>query len=677
MIIKKVILQDFFRYYGIQEINCSIDKNKNVVVIIGENGRGKTTLLSAFNWVFYNEIIEPLKSENILNYRKRNELKIGESAEVSVTVFFYEDETEYKISSRLNFTKKFDESMNLIDRKPRQNIYRIESNGDETELNYKITVEKLLIPKDLRGFFFFDGEHISRLAKVDGKKEIKNAILNVLGISYLDNTKDHLTLIKKSLIEKLKRYSRNSEWESDITRAHSELQKEIDKIGKEIYDIKVKLNTGNATLEELNDIISKSNITVVKELEERNNKLTNRIEAYKQMLTDVERNIKKHIVNNFKYYLMFDYVNDVEKLLEIKRKEGRLPSNIKETFINDLIERGICICGTCLKKGTKEYESVLALKEQAGSRALDDAYYDLKSLISTIKDVHSNFYKKLNLFTSNRESIKENMYADNEELKIINKSLDNSDSENIQEASKSRGILKVEMSELTKRLGVLEDNLSQKKNEQINIEKRLKSAISTNNEIEKLKRKIDVAEKLLSVNSDFRTMFTEMVREELDLRIKDVFSKITSKDYRVPVLTKEFELKIVSKLNEEGIEEQNKREEVLSTGEGQITSLSFIGALVSYAKDTKDNMILSKLAGEDYPVVMDSPFGNLDEIHTTNVAANIGKLASQVIIVVSQKQWEGYVEKNIKNQVIRTYKMSDGECVYNYGEYTEIRKVDE
>ena len=115
---------------------------------------------------------------------------------------------------------------------------------------------------------------------------------------------------------------------------------------------------------------------------------------------------------------------------------------------------------------------------------------------------------------------------------------------------------------------------------------------------------------------------------------------------------------------------------MLSTGEEQITSLSFIGALVSYAKDNKDNIILSKLTGEDYPIVMDSPFGNLDEIHTINVAANIGKLAPQVIIVVSNKQWEGYVESNIKDQVIRTYKISDGEKIHGIGEYTQIRKVD-
>ena len=56
-------------------------------------------------------------------------------------------------------------------------------------------------------------------------------------------------------------------------------------------------------------------------------------------------------------------------------------------------------------------------------------------------------------------------------------------------------------------------------------------------------------------------------------------------EYRVPVLTEQFELKITSTIKEDIVDEV----EVLSTGEGQITSLSFIGSLVSYAREkTKD-----------------------------------------------------------------------------------------
>ena len=105
--------------------------------------------------------------------------------------------------------------------------------------------------------------------------------------------------------------------------------------------------------------------------------------------------------------------------------------------------------------------------------------------------------------------------------------------------------------------------------------------------------------------------------------------------------------------------ENQEQSQVLSTGEGQITSLSFIGSLVEYAREKTKQEFLSDFSGGDYPIVMDSPFGNLDTTHTSNVAQNIGKLASQVIIVVSDKQWNKDVEDNIKHQVGKMYKMYD------------------
>ena len=169
------------------------------------------------------------------------------------------------------------------------------------------------------------------------------------------------------------------------------------------------------------------------------------------------------------------------------------------------------------------------------------------------------------------------------------------------------------------------------------------------------------------LNNEIKTSFVETTRCELDAKIKEVFSKITRKDYRVPVLTKDIELKIVNSENQE-------QSQVLSTGEGQITSLSFIGSLVEYAREKTKQEFLSDFSGGDYPIVMDSPFGNLDEVHTKNVAANIGKLSSQVIIVVSQKQWEGHVENNILQQVKRKYRMIDGDVGVYQGECTFIRE---
>ena len=56
----KLTLNNFYRYYGEQKIVFSTEKDKNITVLRGENGTGKTTLLNAFYWVMYGDVIKPL-----------------------------------------------------------------------------------------------------------------------------------------------------------------------------------------------------------------------------------------------------------------------------------------------------------------------------------------------------------------------------------------------------------------------------------------------------------------------------------------------------------------------------------------------------------------------------------------------------------------------------------------
>ena len=282
-------------------------------------------------------------------------------------------------------------------------------------------------------------------------------------------------------------------------------------------------------------------------------------------------------------------------------------------------------------------------------------------MIKEINKKRENFYDILDKLVEKRKKIKEKIYTYQEEIEIIGKKLKNSDVELIREIEKNRDNLRREINTINQNIGRDKRKLEELESSKLRLEKEIRTLKSNDKNISVIQRKLNIIYKLEELNNDFKDMFTEVVREELDKKIKKVFSEITNKDYRIPVLTKEFELKITSTLKQIGIDESQKKDELLSTGEGQITSLSFIGALVAYARENKDDEILSKLSGDDYPIVMDSPFGNLDEIHTKNVASNIGILASQVIIVVSEKQWKGNVENNIINQVCKKYNINDGD----------------
>ena len=172
----------------------------------------------------------------------------------------------------------------------------------------------------------------------------------------------------------------------------------------------------------------------------------------------------------------------------------------------------------------------------------------------------------------------------------------------------------------------------------------------------------ELASHLRDLNEEIRQLFITITREDMDNKIKSVFESISRKTDREACLSEDFELTIRNKASQQ--------EQVLSTGERQITSLSFIGALVSYAREKSSSELITDFSGGDFPIVMDSPFGNLSGIHKTNVAQGLPLLASQVIIIVSDEQWNGTVEENLAERVNAVYIMRDGKYEGKDDEYT-------
>jgi DNA sulfur modification protein DndD len=86
----------------------------------------------------------------------------------------------------------------------------------------------------------------------------------------------------------------------------------------------------------------------------------------------------------------------------------------------------------------------------------------------------------------------------------------------------------------------------------------------------------------------------------------------------------------------------------LSQGERQVTALVFIASLLALARRRSEiPTIIKGLTGSEYPLVMDSPFGQLSQFRP-GVARWIPELAPQVIIFVSSSQFEGSVADELK-----------------------------
>lgn len=669
MIINSIEMTYFFRIYQSRKIEFSSDEYKNVTVIKGDNGTGKTTMLSAFSWVFYGMVEEPLTINTMLNKRRLFEMKSGELETSGVKVSITDAGHTYLIARNQRF-KKIAENESVKVGDPEFSV--IDMENPSSPITDKSFFE-YIIPKDLKGFFFFDGERIDRLAKIDGRAEIKKAILDILGLTTLERIDTAVGEVQSDYNKKIKNAAK-SETLKQLRQDYEDVKEAIRQDKEKLYGdgtpekpgIIVKKKKAEDEINRCERFLKEHNAEAVKNLQLQRSGL----ESEQYTIADEKkrelRDVMHHVSKDFKYYLLSDQFETISDFLEEKRKKKELPSDIKAQFVNDLIESGECICGQKLIPGQCYYEKITKLLETAGREELDNAYITMRAFVDSneIKELVDNFYGRINAYSDKMLTLDNRLTAIDSELKDIKKKLSSDFGEIIEYNEKLLEEAKNQKEQLSNEEYYCNQMITSNEAKKKGIEAKIKIEEAKAGKQDMYSEAFDMAVEVGQLNEEIRQLFIEITREDMDAKIKEVFANISRKEDREACLSKDFELSIRNKVSQ--------KPQILSTGERQITSLAFIGALVSYAKEKMHSDLITDFSGGDFPIVMDSAFGNLDPTHKANVAKGLPQLASQVIVIISDEQWRGTVEENLAERVKTVYNMRDGEYEGSDDEYTEF-----
>jgi DNA sulfur modification protein DndD len=202
---------------------------------------------------------------------------------------------------------------------------------------------------------------------------------------------------------------------------------------------------------------------------------------------------------------------------------------------------------------------------------------------------------------------------------------------------------------------------------EIQLEELEKDLTEVNKEIDEARQdaeEADLARKRMraveSVRQQFQASFDDLqrrVRDWSNTLVEETFDEIATKEYKAEI-TDEFELRIKDQLQDEYLEVEKSR------GERQIASLSFIGSLVNIARERYESSSGAEyFSGGIYPIVMDSPFGALDDDHRRQVSRVIPRMAEQVAVLVTDSQWRGPVANELSEIAGEQYNL-----VYDAGE---------
>lgn len=666
MLIKSLKMKNFRQFKKETTLKFVCDSHKNVTIILGNNTYGKTTILQAFNWCLYGRAEFEDEPDYLLNYLTAKNMKTEECESVEVEIELNYLGMEYVITRIQNY---YGDDRNVHGARPTH--ARVEmsyvNNENQTIPIREYDVKKMInqiLPEDLSNYFFFDTERVKNICD---KKDVAKAVKEILGLTVLHNILDHIgnKNSRTSVIGKL--YSNmdvegNIQAEEALERIESEKSKrnsivtKIEQINEEIAYYEVRR-------EELEKTIHDNESTT--KLQEKRKVIEKKIDEEKKYL----ENAYKEFIDNFNYQRASYFARPLmQKALEFLANEeidGRGISSMTAQSIEDIIERGKCICGAKITRGNDVYKKIMKELEYLPPQSIGITIKNFKEKTEMFELLGQNYYSNL-----------ENKYKDI--LRYRGKIRDFEDEENIiDEAIRGKENMEKYVSDLAdvkKRLDEFEENKIKKiredqtcKDQIDRFQKIYDSLIITTDKNKKTLEVIKYAEEISKWISKTYTEKEIEIKEKLERKVNISFEKMYHGNRRV-VITDKYNVKLLSTIGDTEIETGE------SEGLSRVKNFAFIAGLVNLARESitaKAGEEELTLSTEPYPLVMDAPFSNADEIHIANISKELPNVAEQIIMFVMEKDWK-YAEPVMGNKVGARYLLKKSSDVYTSVERGEL-----
>ena len=640
MIISKITLSNFRQFRGKQEIHFAEPGEKNVTVVHAENGFGKTALLNALHWGFWGKTTSDFTEPDKIITDSLSAVEGNRDLEASVEIWYSHQDEEFCLKRSLSIAQQ------RINPKSTQVELRRVAHGVPEEPPYLNPGSKIEahLPRAMGDMFFFNGENLDQLSLEKNASHIKDAIYKVLGLELLESAENIAKESVSALNAELRKHADHDaqalidqqaqceEILSDLNNEKSELKKNTAALSKDVINLEHQLEANKEAKIE----------------QQRRKDIDNNIKNLDKHLADKEEEIGKFITGRAYYLFASDLVLSGKSAVQRLEQQGKIPAKFTSTVLQDVLNSGKCICATNLSDHSECRKAIESLIEAAADRSLDDATQTIKTALSNFSSIEGYEEEFIKLKTKHDE-LKSNLSQLRDERKEVSRRIKGLDDEDAQDlegqlqatTEKIRGY-EYEIRDKEKTISEKE-KLNHSLNEQIGAAKQSNEAASL------LQRQREITEQSRKLMVKILEAEKEDLRTHLNTEISTEFTRIMLHKYDAN-LNSDFRLKVEKDMG------HGTQSVGLSTGQRQITSLVFIAALVKLARKRKDiPTILAGLWGGDFPMVMDSPFGQLGETYRGKIAEWLPTIAPQVVIFVSDSQWRGPVEEQVDQKIGKEY----------------------
>lgn len=658
MIIRSITLSNYRLYEGDNTIYFSTTDDKNICLISGENGFGKTTFLHSLIWCLYGRLITEVEAEvrkdianngynaflkSNLNHNARTRFeKMSREEREQIKRRGYTPENEHQkfdttyyvaiefvdvvIPSLPCTAIKVIRSYDIVTEKENVEILIDGVQNELTaEIGSEVFINDFILNKDIARFFFFDSEQIVSLAETNTsveRRRLCSAYNEVLGVRKYEDLKRNLENVrlrfrkKSSDIESRERLisllDRQKSIEDKIEETKSktkELEKTITTLRTEdeVLQLQLMREGNSATTQEIQRV--EKTIEVAKQKDEEYKKQLRLFIEYAPFA------ITGQLLKNAKLQLDHDHkirednnmqlsknlvVSDITTDLLLMLQKVPMPMETSMTLqheiqnILDNYKGEVSADEPLLSMSENEYEEFIAVYNNITTTYKSEFEHLTDDYRKNRQILDRNSRRLSNIHSKEKDELIKNL---RNKKNTIEQEIVNKDKE-IRQTHEILGTLNQELSTINKQVSELSKKVSLDDSDA---------------------KKDNVAELLIQELSTFLVSLKQEKKYSLERRIKGVLNNLMHKEDfigRVEVIIngEDMDIELYT------VDNKPINKDSLSKGEQQLYATSILKSLVDES-------------GIQFPVFIDSPLQKFDKSHATKIITEFyPQISKQVVL---------------------------------------------
>ena len=596
-----------WKCYPSQNITFNLHPDRKIQIIFGNNGHGKTSLMTGILWCLYG--VDILSKETLKTYFYRGKGDSSPTIEMRVELNFTKNEKNYFISRQAKLKFNGSSSYPSVEEALFYEDGTMRSNSREY-------IEALL-PKSIRDFFCFDGSKIEQYTQITQTKEAKEAIEKVLGIPELRNLRDDTEKALQELENRLNKAKGTSQTFRDKLQELRELEEDIDLKKGQLKNAKDSEKDAIIIYQDAQEKAAQIE-SLREKLEEIHNLEKKRIGLQTQ-LDNQQKSIDSWL-KKASIPLLINFVQEMVDDLQVTSLKSTYKTN-STVILKAILDDESCLCGRCLDKNSRNFilQQIAELESLEVDNATriekDQIRIDLQGIMRD--NAKFSNYSQLLL---QRDRLEEKIEEINQHIRQLKQETTGIDQDSVREIWRKVGESERKVKEIEERIERLQKEIEIKEKQLENLRKEVEILASENQTTLMLSNQVKMARGLKNATNELIEWHIDNSQKMINQATSDRYLQVTNKpeEYRGVEITPEYTLGIRT------ITGKLLHPDVLSAGEKEALAFAFITGL-------------NQITDTCVPLIMDTPFGHLDEEHQKNIINSLPNLNSQVIILATDR----------------------------------------